>query len=257
MTVSLHHVIAGPEHGPVLVLGNSLGTDTKMWDRLLAELGERFRVLRFDHRGQGSSPVPPGPYTIDDLGQDLLALLDELEVERASYCGVSVGGMVGLWLAAHAPEHLERLVVCCTSAYLGNPEVWQERAAAVSAAGSTALIADAVVARWLTPGYASQHPDIVSELRSMLVASPPEGYVACCAVLEHVDLRADLERIRAPTLVISGAGDAAIPPDQGQRIAEQLQDARYELLDPGAHIPMVERPDAVARLLLGWLDNPR
>jgi 3-oxoadipate enol-lactonase len=256
VSVALHHVVDGPAGAPPLLLGNSLGTDTTMWDRVVAELGDRFRLVRFDHRGQGASDVPRGPYDVADLGADVIALLDELQIGAAAYCGVSVGGMVGLWLASHAPERVERLVVWSSSAHPGNPEAWSERAATVLAAGSTAPIADTVVARWVTPAFAAERPDVVSELRAMLLASPAEGYAACCGVLERLDLRPDLGRVRAPTLVVSGAGDEAIPPEHGLRIAEAIPGARFELLDPAAHIPMAERPDAVAALILEHLEVP-
>lgn len=256
MSVALHHEVQGPAGAPVLLLGNSLGTTTRMWDPVMPALRERVRVVRFDHRGQGASPVPPGPYAIADLGADVVALLDALEVERASYCGVSIGGMVGLWLAAHAPQRMERLVACCTSSHLGNPDAWVQRAATVTAAGSTAPIADAVLSRWVTPGFAVAHPEVVDDLRAMLLASPPDGYAACCGVLERLDLRADLERVRAPTLVIAGAQDEAIAAEHGRRIAEAIGGARFELLSPAAHIPMVERPEAVAALILEHLEVP-
>jgi 3-oxoadipate enol-lactonase len=224
-----------------------------MWNRVVPTLREHLRVVRFDHRGQGASPVPHGPYDIADLGQDVLALLDDLEVERAAYCGVSLGGMVGLWLAAHAPERIDHLVACCTSAHPGNPDAWAQRAATVRAAGGTAPIADAVVGRWVTPGFAAGHAAVVDELRAMLEASPAEGYAACCEILERLDLRTDLERVRAPTLVVGGAGDKALPPHHGELIAQSIPGARFELLSPAAHIPMVERPDAVSDLILEHL----
>ena len=250
MTVPLQHVVSGPAGAAPLVLGNSLGTRLRMWDRVVALLGDRFRIVRFDHRGQGASPVPDGPYDIADLGEDVVALIDELEIGAAVFCGVSIGGMVGLWLGAHAPARIERLIVCCSSAYPGPPEPWAERARIVTEAGSTAPVVDAVVARWVTPPFAAEHPDVVSELTTMLLASPAAGYAACCGLLERLDLRADLERVDASTLVIAGAQDAALPPEHSELIAEAIPGARYVLLDPAAHIPMIERPDAIAALIL-------
>jgi 3-oxoadipate enol-lactonase len=253
VSVPLHHTVSGPADAPPLVLGNSLGTDLHMWDALVQQLGDRFRIVRFDHRGQGASDVPEGPYDIADLGEDVVALLDELEIDAAAFCGVSIGGMVGLWLGAHAPERVTRLIVCCSSAYPAPKETWAERAATVREAGGTAPIVDAVVARWVTPPFAAAHPEVVTELKDMLRASPADGYAACCGVLEHLDLRPDLERVRAPTLVVAGAGDHALPPEHSEQIAHGIPGARYELLDPGAHIPMVERPEAVAALILEHL----
>jgi 3-oxoadipate enol-lactonase len=254
VTVDLDRVVQGPVDAPVVVLGNSLGTDLAMWDRVVPALRKRCGVVRYDHRGQGASPVVPGPYDVGDLGRDALALLDALAIERAVYCGVSIGGMVGLWLAAHAPDRIEALVACCTSAHPGNAQSWAERAATVAAAGGTAPVADAVVSRWVTPAFAAAHPDVVAELRVMLLASPAGGYAACCSVLERLDLRAVLPGIAVPTLVVAGAQDEALPPEHGRRIARGISDARFELLDPAAHIPMVERPDAVAALVLEQLE---
>lgn len=253
MSVDLNHVVEGPRDAPVVVLGNSLGTNLAIWDAVVAELSPHLRVVRYDHRGHGDSSAPPGPYDIADLGRDVLSLLDTVGVDRAAYCGVSMGGMVGLWLAAHAPERVEALGAFCTSACPGNPEAWAQRAATVTAAGSTAPIVDAVVSRWVTPDFAAQHPDDVAALREMLLGSPPLGYAACCGVLERIDLRGVLAGIRAPTLVVGGAQDQALPPDHAERIAAAIPGAAFELLDPAAHIPMVERPDAVAGLILDHL----
>ena len=211
-------------------------------------LAERFRVVRFDHRGHGGSPVPPGPYVIADLGRDVLALLDTLGVERASYCGLSIGGMAGMWLGAHAPERVERLALFCTSAHHPPAEAWAERAAAVQEAGSTEVVADAVVARWLTPGYASEHPEDVAMLRAMLTGTSSEGYAACCRAIERMDLRPDLPRIQAPTLVVTGAGPrhAARARRDDRRT---VPGARLESLAPSAHNPAVERPGDVTALI--------
>jgi 3-oxoadipate enol-lactonase len=247
----LHSETSGPEGAPVLLLGGSLGSTLKMWDGQLA-LAERLRLVRYDHRGHGGSPIPPGPYEIEDLGRDVLALLDALELERASYCGLSIGGMVGMWLAANAPERIDRLVLICTSAQLP-AEPWAERAATVREAGTLEVVADAVVARWLTPEYAATHPELVAELRAMLVANDPEGYAACCGAIERMDLRDQLARIAAPTLVISGAQDEAIPPEHQRLIADAIPGARLETIDPGAHIAPVEQPARVNELIAAHL----
>jgi 3-oxoadipate enol-lactonase len=250
VSVRLHHEISGRADAPPLLLGNSLGTDMRIWDGVVAALGDRYRVVRFDHRGQGASPVPAGPYEIADLGADVVALLDALAIDTAWYCGVSIGGMVGLWLAAHAPERVRGLVICCSSAHPGDPQKWAERAATVRAAGTTAPVVDAVAAGWVTEAFAAEHPEVLARLKAMLAASPPVGYAALCDVLETLDLRAELERVQVPTLVIGGAQDTSIPPEHSERIAAGIMGARYELLDPGAHVPMVERPDAIATLVV-------
>jgi 3-oxoadipate enol-lactonase len=255
--VTLHRELTGPEDGLVLLLGSSLGTSLAMWDAQVGPLSERFRVVRFDHRGHGASPVPPGPYAIADLGRDVLALLDGLGVARASYAGISLGGMVGLWLAAHAPERIDRLVALCTTAYLPPPEAWAERAAAVEQAGSTEVVADVVVGRWLTPEFARARPDLHAWLRALLVASPPAGYAACCRAIERMDLRADLRRIKAPTLVVVADRDRSTAPEHGELIAATIAGARLELLSPAAHIAAVERAADVNRLIAGHLAPAR
>src|SRR5205085_944703 len=181
------------------------------WEPQVPALGRTHRVVRYDMRGHGGSPVPPSPYTIADLGGDVVALLDRLGIERASLVGVSLGGMVSMWLAANRPERIDRLVLCSTAPYLGPPEAWAERAALVLDEGAEA-VADAVVARWFSAEYAAAHPDVVGAVRADLAATPAEGYAACCGALEHMDLRADLARIAAPTLVIVGADDPVTTP---------------------------------------------
>ena len=238
----IHHESTGD--GPPLLMGSSLGTSLHMWDGQLP-LADRFRLIRYDHRGHGESPSPPGPYEIADLAGDVLGL----EIDRAHYVGLSIGGMIGMWLAANAPERIDRLVLICTSAHMPPASNWQDRAAAVREAGSTEPIADAVVDRWLTPGFAADHPQERAKLRSMLTAADPEGYAACCGAIERMDLRADLSRITAPTLVISGADDLATPVEHQRLIAEAIPGARHEIVSPGAHTAAVEQADAVNRLI--------
>src|SRR5918995_6992092 len=165
--VELNHVLEGPEDAPVLVMANSLGTTLRMWDEGAPALRERFRLLRCDHRGHGGSPVLPGPYTIEDLGRDALALLDGLGIERFSWCGLSIGGMVGMWLASEAPERVEGLVLCCTSALLGPRELWDERIRVARKEGMDALV-DSVVVRWFTPEFFSSNPETVENAARML-----------------------------------------------------------------------------------------
>ncbi len=250
--VRLHHKSSGPADAPVLLLGGSLGTMTAMWDPQ-ASLAERLRTIRYDHRGHGRSPAPPGPYEIADLGRDVLALMDDLGLERATHGGVSLGGMVGMWLAAYAPERIERLILICTSAHMPPASAWADRAATVRRAGGTEPIADAVVDRWLTPGHAAAHPEVRARLRDMLISAPAEGYAACCDAIEQMDLRPLLGHIGTPTLVVSGADDLAAPPDHQQRIAQAVPGARYEVVARAAHLATVERSAKVNSLILGHL----
>lgn len=251
--VEVHHDVSGPPDAPPLVLSNSLGSSMAMWDPQLPALAERFRVVRYDQRGHGASPVPPGPYTIDDVGADLEALLDRLDIERAHVCGLSLGGMTGMWLAINAPERVDRLALLCTSAKLGPAANWAERAALVRAQG-TAAIADAGLQRWATDGFVAAHPDRAEWLRRMMLDTPDEGYAACCEVIKTMDLEPRLGEIRAPTLVIAGDEDPATPPEHGERIVAAVAGARLEVVSPGRHLANVERVEEVTGLLLEHLE---
>jgi 3-oxoadipate enol-lactonase len=254
--MTLHHDVHGPEDAPVLVLSSSLGTSGAMWEPQLAALSERYRVITYDMRGHGASPAPPGPYDIADLGYDVIEILDAHGVQRASFCGISLGGMIGLWLARRLPERIDRLVACCTSAYLPPPDPWRERAETVCAAGSTEPIADAVVGRWLTPAFAAEHPGTRAWLRAMLTACDAAGYAACCGVIETLDLRVTLPSITLPTLVVAAAEDPSIPPHHGELIASAIPDARYELIEDAAHIATVQQPEAITNLIIDHLEAP-
>lgn len=249
MAARLHHRDDGPRDAPALVLSSSLGATGAMWEAQIAELSSRFRTIAYDHRGHGGSERPPGPYSVADLGEDVIALLDELDVARAHFCGLSLGGMVAIWLGAHAPERIASLAICCSSAHPGNEEMWRGRAETVERDGSVAGVADAIVARWTTPGYAAAHPEAVARLRQMLASQPPDGYAPCCRALAGLDLRAELAQITAPTLVVSGAGDEALPPIHQQLIADALSGGRMASIDPGAHLPNVEQPAVFNKLV--------
>jgi 3-oxoadipate enol-lactonase len=248
----VHHLVEGPAAAAAVVLSNSLGATLRMWDPQAAALAVDSRVLRYDMRGHGRSPVPEPPYTLADLGADLIALIDRHGIERASLCGVSLGGMVSMWVAAHAPERVERLVLCSTSALMGPPEAWAERAALVRRSGMEA-VADTVVARWFTPAFAATDPDVVAAVRADLAATPPEGYAACCEVVGAMDLRADLGSIRAPTLVIGAEHDPSTPPEHARAIAAGIPGARLVVLPRGAHLVNLETPEAVTALILEHL----
>jgi 3-oxoadipate enol-lactonase len=250
--VNLHATLDGPADAPTLLLANSLGTTSRVWDAQFSALARHFRLVRFDHRGHGESWSPPGPWSIADLGRDVLALLDELGIERASFAGLSIGGMVGMWLAANAPQRVDRLVLVCTSAHPDAEQAWRQRATRVRASGMAA-IADAVVARWFTPQFAARQPQQVADYTDMLAAIPAQGYAQCCEALATLDLRAELAAVRAATLVIAGACDLAIPPAHGKRIADAVRGARFLVVDDAAHIAPVEQPEQLTRALLDHL----
>ena len=244
--LALSHDVAGPQDGPVLVVGSSLGTTFHMWDPQFAALTRHFRVVRYDHLGHGASAVPPGPYTVDQLADAVLALVAGMGISRFHYLGLSLGGMVGMTIAARVPDRVDRLALMCTSAYLPPESGWRDRAAAVRADG-TASLADGAIGRWFTPGFTDTKP-----YTDMLAATPDEGYAACCEAIATMDLRSRIGAITAATMVIAGKADPATPPDHGRLIADSVPGARFELVD-ASHLANVERPDEVNALLLDHL----
>lgn len=250
----VHSVVTGRADGPVLVLSNSLGSTHRMWDAQLAALEQRFRVVRYDTRGHGASPVPLGPYRIDDLADDLIALLGRLEVERAHIVGLSLGGMTAMKVAARNPDRVDRLVLLCTGARLTPASDWTARAATVRAHGTVAVAAS-VVARWFTPAHLAAHPDVRARHESMVAGTPAEGYAGCCEAIAALDLRDDLGSIVAPTLSIAGADDPATPPAQLQEIANSVKDGQLLIVSHAAHLANAEQPDAVTRAVIEHLEQ--
>jgi 3-oxoadipate enol-lactonase/4-carboxymuconolactone decarboxylase len=252
MAVELHHRWDGPEGAPVVVLGNSLGTTMELWDRQLGALTERFRVLRYDTRGHGGSPVPDGPYTIDDIGADALALLDRLGLERVLWCGVSLGGMTGMWLASRAPERIERLVLCCTSANIAPASQWAERAALVRAEGTGAAV-EGALERWFSPEFRAADPAVTGQIAETLAATPAEGYAGCCEAIGALDLRAELPAVRAPTLVIAGGEDPITPPAHARVIRDAIPGATLTVVAGARHLANIEAHEAVTRAIVDHL----
>lgn len=251
--VALNHRTVGPADGPPLLLGGSLGTNLSMWEPQLPALAAARRVIAFDQRGHGASPAPAGPYAIDDLGGDVIALLDTLQLERADYAGISIGGMIGLWLAINAPERVGRIAIICSSAHVDGA-AFRDRAATVLAAGSPAVVAEAVVARWFTEPFAGSHPALVERMVAMVSETPAAGYAGCCEAIAAMDQRAGLATITAPTLVIGAAQDPSLPAaEHSAVIASGVPGARYELVDQAAHIATIERAAEVNALMLDHL----
>lgn len=244
--------LTGPQDAPVLVLGNSLGTGAAVWDRQAGVLGNGFRLLRYELPGHGGSAAAAGPYTIAGLGAGVLALLDSLGIGRAGYCGISLGGMIGMWLASHAPDRVAVLGLVCTSAYLPPADGWYARAAQVRTAGLAAISA-AVVSRWFTPAYAAAAPSVIKQFRAGLEDTDPEGYAGCCEAIAGMDQRPDLAGITAPALVMAGADDPATPPEHGAAIAAGIDGARLEVIPDAAHLASVSAPDAVTHALCAHL----
>ena len=242
----------GPASAPVQVLGNSIGTTRAVWDPQAPAFGARFRLLRFEYPGHGGSPAPPGPYSIGDLARGVLALLDDYQVESASYCGISLGGMVGIWLAAHAPERISALGLCCTSAYLGPASMWSERAALVRARGM-GPVADQAAGRWFTPAFRRSGPAAVAAIVDAMRRGDPEGYAGCCDAIGGMDQRASLTSVSAPALVIAGAEDPATPPWHGAVIAAGIRGSRLTVIRGASHLANVSQPGQVAAALLAHL----
>jgi 3-oxoadipate enol-lactonase / 4-carboxymuconolactone decarboxylase len=244
--------IDGRADAPPLLLVNSLGTDHAMWNPVLGGLARYFKVIRFDQRGHGASDAPPGNYTIEMLGRDALAVADAAGATRFCYVGVSLGGMVGMWVAASAPERVERIVLANTSAQLA-PQGFDERITQVML-GGVAAITDAVLGRFFTARYAARRTEHYETVRQTLLSIDATGYAGCCAAIRDMDLVPMLSRIVAPVLVIAGTHDPSTPPEHGRRIARALQNARYVEL-PTAHFSHSEQParfvDLVVRFLRG------
>ena len=242
----------GPVDAPALVLGNSLGTTTAMWEPQLESLSRHFRVVRWDLPGHGRSPRPDHPLTVASIGAAVVAMLDQLDLPRVSYCGVSIGGMVGISVASRDPGRVHRLALCCTSAHLGAERAWLDRAATVRASGMSA-VATPVISRWFTDRFCNEMPDVVEALTASFRSIDAEGYALCCEALAFLDLRPALALIESPTLVVTAADDHATPPDHGAAIAAAVAGSRLVCVEHAAHLATVERADRITPLLLEHL----
>jgi 3-oxoadipate enol-lactonase len=243
--------VGGPPGAPVVVLSHSLGTDLTMWEPQVPALVASFRVLRYDTRGHGGTTVTPGAYTLAQLAEDVLRLLDALDVAQGHFCGLSMGGLIGMWLGAHAPERVGRLVLSNTAARIGTVEGWNERIRAVRERGMKS-IAPAVSERWFSPEFRDRSPEVVERARARLETTAPEGYAGCCAAIRDADERADVRNITAPTLVIVGSLDPSTPPAEGRCLAEAIPGARYAEL-PASHLSCLEAAEAFTSELIGFL----
>ncbi|WP_337883042.1 3-oxoadipate enol-lactonase [Chromobacterium haemolyticum] len=248
---SLHYQLDGPPAAPALLLSNSLGTTLDMWRPQLAALSRRYRVLRYDARGHGASTAS-AECGLADLAGDALSLLDALDIGRAHFCGISMGGLTGLWLGAYAPERLQCLVVSNSAAKIGKSEAWRQRAAQVRADGMAELASSAHL-RWFSPDFCAKAPDTVEQARAWLAATSPSGYAACCEALADADLRADLPRIATPTLLIAGQHDPVTTAAEAAAMAEGMPNARLALL-PASHLSNLEAPLAFEQAVLAFLD---
>jgi 3-oxoadipate enol-lactonase len=248
----LFYRIDGRQDAPPVVFSNSLGTDLRVWEPQIPAFAQRFRVVRYDSRGHGRSDVPPGPYTLELLGRDALAVLDALAIERAHFCGLSLGGMVALWVAIHHPERVMRAVFANTAARIGTEASWTARIRAVETGGMDA-IRDVVVNRLLSSAFRARHPEVTAEIARMLVATPPRGYIAACEALRDADLRAEIARIGVPSLILGGALDEATPPDQARELHALIMGSRLHVFQQAAHLSNIEQAAAFDASVVGFL----
>jgi len=249
----IHVEVEGPDNKPVLMLSNSLGTDLHMWDPQVGVLTQHFRLVRYDRRGHGKSGVPKGPYNMEMLGRDVLAVLDALKIDKINWCGLSMGGMVGMWLGANAPQRINRLILSNTSAYFADKEIWNGRIKTVREKGLASIVGG-TMERWFTQGFREREPKKIAWLSEMFLATDPEGYIACGEAVRDMDHREIIKSITAPTLVIAGRHDPATTVEHGEFIRSRIPGASMTVLD-AAHIANVEQPHDYTDAVLGFLQQ--
>jgi len=248
---SIHYELSGPEQAPALLFSNSLGTDLAMWDPQASVLSQQFRVVRYDTRGHGQSAVTAGPYTIDQLVVDVIELLDFLKLRQVYFCGLSMGGMIGMTLALRSADRLHKIVLCSTAPKIGTTETWNTRIETVRKGGMAAVV-DGVLQRWYTADFRYKSPQAIESTKRMLLHTPVEGYLACCAAVRDADLRETILGIRVPTLIITGAYDPVTTPSDGHFMENQISGASYLEL-PAAHLCNIEAAAAFTSELCAFL----
>jgi 3-oxoadipate enol-lactonase len=249
----IHVEVEGPEQAPVLMLSNSLGTNLHMWDDQVAAFARHFRLVRYDRRGHGQSDVPKAPYSMERLGRDVLAILDGLGIAKANWCGLSIGGMVGMWLGANAPGRFDKIILSNTSAYYSDKTTWDARIKLVREKGLAAVV-DGTMERWFTKQFRERSPQAAGRIRSMFLATNPEGYIGCGEAIRDMDHRALLAKISAPTLVIAGRHDTGTPLEAGEFIAQHTPNAQLAVLET-AHIANLEEPKIYTDTVLEFLSG--
>lgn len=247
----IHVEVEGPDNAPTLMLSNSLGTTLNMWDPQARAFAERFRLIRYDRRGHGRSGVGKGPCTMERLGRDAIAILDTLGVKKTNWCGLSMGGMVGQWLAANAPERMDRVVLSNTSCYYADKEIWNGRIRFIREKGLAGIV-DGTMERWFTPDFRTRAPQTIARMTEMLLSTPVDGYIACCEAVRDMDHRDLLARISAPTLILAGGRDPATTVSDGEYLRDHIKGARLSVID-AAHISNIEQPEEFRRIVLEFL----
>jgi 3-oxoadipate enol-lactonase len=249
-----HYEISGAANASALVLSNSLATNFGMWDAQMPELHKHLRVLRYDTRGHGQTEVTPGPYSFEQLGRDVLALADSLDMDTFSFCGLSMGGITGMWLGINAGHRLHKLALCSTAAKIGNPDTWNARIEAVRKGGMKSIAA-ATMDRWFTPRFREREPQAVERIKHMVESTSSDGFIANCEALREADFRESITTIRTPTLVISGTHDTGTTPADGKFLAKQIPGARYAELD-AAHLSNIEQQKQFTQEVSAFLQKP-
>lgn len=246
----------GDEAAPALVLCNSLGTTLEMWTPQVAAFSARYRVIRHDMRGHGGSPLTEGPYRVERLGQDVLAILDALQVEKAAFCGVSLGGHTGLWLGIHAGSRFRAITVCNSAAKIGTAAGWHERAAMVRQQGVDGMksLAASAPGRWFTDAFVRAEPGVVQGVQAQIAGIDPEGYASCCDALADSDLRADIGRITVPTLLVAGQADPVTTVDDAKAMQAAISGAGLSVL-PTSHLSNLEQPEAFNAAVMDFLET--
>ncbi|MGA3141234.1 MAG: 3-oxoadipate enol-lactonase [Xanthobacteraceae bacterium] len=248
---AIHVEVEGPQDAPVLMLSNSLGTNLHMWDDQVPALTRHFRLVRFDRRGHGGSAVPKGPYSIERLGRDALAVMDGLGIAKVNWCGLSMGGMEGMWLGANAASRIDKLILSNTASYFPDRTMWDGRIEVARDKGLVALV-DGTIERWFTAEFRRRSPQAVARIREMFLATEVEGYVGCGAAIRDMDNRSLLAKVSVPTLVIAGRHDMGTTLEAGQFIAEHIPGAKLAVMET-AHIANVEQPQLYTDTVLGFL----
>ena len=246
--------VTGPENAPVLMLSSSLGTTKHMWDPQMDAFAKQCRVVRYDRRGHGKSGVPKGPYNMEMLGRDVIAIMDGLKIDKLNWLGLSMGGMEGMWLGANAGNRIDKLILSNTSSHYADKSMWHTRMDAVGKAGSVAGISDMVINAWLTKDFQTAQPDTTARMKEMMISTPVEGYLACCAAVRDMDHRKILREIKVPTLIIAGSKDPATNVAAAEFIRDRIPGSKLAIVE-AAHIANVEVPDEYARVVLNFLGS--
>ncbi len=246
-----NYKLQGTPNSPVLIFSNSLGSEMLMWDELVPFLLPYFRVLQYDTRGHGGSEITPEPYSIALLGQDVIDLLDELKIDEAYFCGLSMGGLIGQWLGIHYPNRIKKLIVSNTGAKIGNDERWNGRIETIKAKGMQAIVDD-TMERWFTESFRNHNPQRVAETKAMFLRSDILGYSNCCTAIRDADFRENLSQVSVETLVITGDEDPVTNVAQAEFIAENIPNARLKVLH-ARHLASTELPEEYAQVLIDFI----